>query len=959
MQEDKTFQRDCLRATVAQIQSYNLWADRQITHALESLPDDFSALPFQQWSHATVPVHAIKAATERLLWHQRLGHPSDHYLYTAHKFVDGVPQFKHSDPVLDRCPVCIQSKQTKSAAGPNTTRTATRPYQGLSIDFSFSGTRSKDTTRNQLFEGLNGETSWILISDHFSRHLLGATRMSKASPLHWLRQFLETNAPKCPGKYVFMDQGGELYGNPKVRALFLKFGYKIRPTGADNSHQNGPVERAHRTVADKIRCLLSGADLPIKFWPYAFHHALRLINALPGRDQEQSPLHIITGKRENLRHFKTFGSRVWVRPTTRRRGKFQNNSRKGIFLGFVPDTTRNIVWYDVASNRPKIASHATFDEGMNDLPLHALPPNVVHLQRSSNNEPIDKETDELNTDDLNFSVSPFDTLISKQVAVDCTDPLFGLELLEDEINGRAFVHDVKVNSSASRLYSSRKATRNKIRGAFITSINDIPVFDKASALEALSSIKSSSQSTFRITFAPLAKAKRSRLWKEFDEHNLFAPDPTTDNASIDLIAIRAITALRFGLDTSDDILPDDYVHLALNALQSNAITPAEQALGSFTRRKLKTLDNWSDWRDGERKQLDQFHELEMFGRPVYRPPNSILLRPHWQYSVRRNGDRRSRNCCDGSKRAAPLLHALAKTYSSCVEQPIQRLFIALSATLDHQLFSADAKDAYAHSPPPERPTYVSIDGAYADWYEWKFNTKIDRSKVLPVQHALQGHPESGRLWEEHINSILSTPELNFKSTVHDKCIYSTVFNNKKVLLLRQVDDFLLSCTDEPTAIAIFDIIGNKLRLPNETVVPFKYLGLADDYNGIKITQTRQYNEISCPDYIDRIARSHGWSDPDNDEIQSHPTTPLHERSLDYIYDEPRGPSEGTSEHAELQSSHGFSYRTLLGELLYAYVTCRPDIGFAVTTLSKFSMNPNKRHYRYLKSVATYLRRSKH
>jgi len=49
------------------------------------------------------------------------------------------------DRVLDICPTCIRSKQTKNAAGGNSTRTAEQPYQGLSIDFSFSGTRSKNT----------------------------------------------------------------------------------------------------------------------------------------------------------------------------------------------------------------------------------------------------------------------------------------------------------------------------------------------------------------------------------------------------------------------------------------------------------------------------------------------------------------------------------------------------------------------------------------------------------------------------------------------------------------------------------------------------------------------------------------------------------------------------------------------------------------------------------------------
>ena len=67
-----------------------------------------------------------------------------------------------------------------------------------------------------------------------------------------------------------------------------------------------------------------------------------------------------------------------------------------------------------------------------------------------------------------------------------------------------------------------------------------------------------------------------------------------------------------------------------------------------------------------------------------------------------------------------------------------------------------------------------------------------------------------------------------------------------------------------------------------------------------------------------------------------------------------GPPEGTPEHTKLAQKYGFSYRTLLGELMYAYVTCRPDIGYAVVTLSKFFTSPHETHYGMLKKVAKYL-----
>ena len=44
--------------------------------------------------------------------------------------------------------------------------------------------------------------------------------------------------------------------------------------GTDASHQNGPVERAHRSVAKSFCAFLFGANLPVNFWPYAFYHTL-------------------------------------------------------------------------------------------------------------------------------------------------------------------------------------------------------------------------------------------------------------------------------------------------------------------------------------------------------------------------------------------------------------------------------------------------------------------------------------------------------------------------------------------------------------------------------------------------------------------------------------------------------------------------------------------------------------
>ena len=103
---------------------------------------------------------------------------------------------------------------------------------------------------------------------------------SKASPIEWLQQWLQVHSRIVKDKYVSMDQGGELYSNPNILNIFTNHHYEVHPTETNSSHQNGPVEQAHRVISDHVPALLISASLNIKFWPYAFFHHLRIQNAM-------------------------------------------------------------------------------------------------------------------------------------------------------------------------------------------------------------------------------------------------------------------------------------------------------------------------------------------------------------------------------------------------------------------------------------------------------------------------------------------------------------------------------------------------------------------------------------------------------------------------------------------------------------------------------------------------------
>ena len=146
--------------------------------------------------------------------------------------------------------------------------------------------------------------------------LFGEPFCSKAPPLDFLNRWLaKYGLPlDVSGKYVRMDQGGELGRCPEVVQLFEAAGYTVELTAPDSSHQNGPSEHPHCTIGDALRTMLAGAGLEPCFWPYAFRHFLFLYNITPHRSRDASPSTICSSHLLDLSLLHTFGCRVHILP---------------------------------------------------------------------------------------------------------------------------------------------------------------------------------------------------------------------------------------------------------------------------------------------------------------------------------------------------------------------------------------------------------------------------------------------------------------------------------------------------------------------------------------------------------------------------------------------------------------------------------------------------------------------
>jgi Reverse transcriptase (RNA-dependent DNA polymerase) len=217
--------------------------------------------------------------------------------------------------------------------------------------------------------------------------------------------------------------------------------------------------------------------------------------------------------------------------------------------------------------------------------------------------------------------------------------------------------------------------------------------------------------------------------------------------------------------------------------------------------------------------------------------------------------------------------------------------------------------------------------------------------VLRLPCSVYGQRRVG-LPPHHINDILST--IGFRSTTHERSLYTATINGFQVLLCRQVDDLAIACTDTDTAQWVISQIGAKVEVTDG--------GLLTTFNGVDIDQTADYVKVSCRSYLCRFLKAHDWDTPNLNESDNESLEPLPD-SLSLAIDTDIGPLAGTPAAHALETKFGFAYRSVLGELLYAYVAGRLDIGYAVATLARHSAHPAESHYTGLVRLGKYLRKT--
>jgi hypothetical protein len=175
----------------------------------------------------------------------------------------------------------------------------------------------------------------------------------------------------------------------------------------------------------------------------------------------------------------------------------------------------------------------------------------------------------------------------------------------------------------------------------------------------------------------------------------------------------------------------------------------------------------------------------------------------------------------------------------------------------------------------------------------------------------------------------------FNMSQYDCCVYFREYEEGSfVYLLLYVDDMLVACRDK-------SIINNTKQLLMQEFY-MKELGQAKKILGMEINRDRRVGliKLSQASYLNIVLNSFYMSQSKS------VSTPMGQQFKLSSRDSPKSA-------IEVRETEHVPYSNAVGSLMYIMVCTRPDIGYAVSLVSRFISNPGRNYWESLKWILWY------
>ena len=160
--------------------------------------------------------------------------------------------------------------------------------------------------------------------------------MFAASWRHSFEKFKEmvANETDLKIKTLRSNNRGEFTSN-EFWNYFEEHGIKGKFSIARTPQQNGVVERKNKIVEEMARTMLNDSKINDVFWVQVVHIVVHILNrGLLRNKSDQTPYGIWKGRPENVKHFRVFGSKCYIKKEDNKSGKFDSQVDEGIFVGY-------------------------------------------------------------------------------------------------------------------------------------------------------------------------------------------------------------------------------------------------------------------------------------------------------------------------------------------------------------------------------------------------------------------------------------------------------------------------------------------------------------------------------------------------------------------------------------------------------------------------------------------------
>lgn len=258
-----------------------------------------------------------------------------------------------------------------------------------------------------------------------------------------------------------------------------------------------------------------------------------------------------------------------------------------------------------------------------------------------------------------------------------------------------------------------------------------------------------------------------------------------------------------------------------------------------------------------------------------------------------------------------------ETYAPVAKLTTLRILLSIANEFDMQIHQMDVKGAFLNGDLDEEIYMVAPEGFPSS------------NKVCKLQKAIYGLKQASRMWNEKFNQFAM--RIGFKRCSSDYCLYTKLENGARCYMLLYVDDLLIVCNDEHLIQTIKRLLTTEFDMTD--------IGNVNTFLGMHIERDQENGIIRFgqKQYLSKVLTKFGMND-------CKPVATPIEKGLHLNID-------------RVNNNADVPYRELIGCIIYATQTTRPDLCAATNYFSRFQSCYTNEHFVHAKRLLRYIKGS--